>query len=158
MSDILKTMLIQGKDGPIRINATDFNKDEHKEYKPKKSDEPIVEGITATTVIAAPDNVTAPPAPSTPPQFATPGAQPELDVQLAPGANTTPTPPQVTPQTFVADAQQRLVSKQGKKYFIVNASGDKIEAEGINKDGYATEQEAWAAAVPGLAGNGAPAA
>ena len=158
MSDVLKTILIEGKNGPVRINESDFIVDEHKMYAPKKNDEPIIEGMTATTIIPAPGNISVPPAASTPAQFATPEAQPDLNVQLAPGAFTPPAPEQVTAQTFTATAEQRLVSKQGKKYFIVNAAGEKIEAEGINKDGYATEQDAWAAAVPGLAGTNIPAA
>lgn len=149
MSDVLKTILVNGENGPIRINEADFNEKEHKLYKPKKSDEPVVEGITPTTVIPAPAGVSVPPTPSTPPQFAQPGSNDPLQPMLVPGAFTPPAAPQNTPQTITATADQKLVSKIGKKFFVVNVSGEKIVADGIDdKNGYDSEALAWAAVLP----------
>ena len=38
-----------------------------------------------------------------------------------------------------------LVSKEGRKHFVVGEDGKKIEAEGIDAKGYGSEADAWAA-------------
>ena len=38
-----------------------------------------------------------------------------------------------------------LVSKEGRKHFIVGEDGKKISAEGIDEKGYGSEADAWAA-------------
>lgn len=45
----------------------------------------------------------------------------------------------------------RVAKKIGAKWFVVDTDGNKIEAEGIDANGYKAEAEAWAAAMPSIA-------
>lgn len=153
MSDVLPTVYVKGENGPMRINEADYDKAKH--GKILDNEDMPVEGITQNTVMNAPPGMSVPPAPSTPPELL--GDQPPQTLQLMPGNPPVPSPAGSTiPQTQTVGNDQRLVAKQGKKFYVVNIAGDKIDAEGIDKDGYASEQEAWKAATPALAGHPAP--
>lgn len=130
MSDICETVLVKGDNGPVRVNKSDFDADQakggaklftlHKETKAEEDaglTAPQPTGATATPVDPA---LTIPPAPSAP----------DLGGAAVPPANPAP--------------NQYLAMKDGKKFFVVNAAGERAEIDGINnKDGYATEQDAW---------------
>lgn len=53
---------------------------------------------------------------------------------------------QQTPATVT-----RVAKKIGAKWFVVDTDGNKIEAEGIDANGYKTEADAWSAAMPSIA-------
>ena len=55
---------------------------------------------------------------------------------FAPASDSDPTPD---------DAPPMLVSKEGRKYFVVGSDGTKVEVEGIDAKGYGSEADAWAA-------------
>ena len=44
-----------------------------------------------------------------------------------------------------AEPVKMLVSKEGRKHFIVGEDGKKISAEGIEEKGYGSEADAWLA-------------
>lgn len=117
----MKTLLVKGKNGPKRINERDFDAKKHTLHNATKAEK--AEGLDQqplTTEFTVDPTVPIPPAPSAP-DFVDP----------APA-----TPP--SPNT-------RLVKKDGKKFFVVNPNGEAVDEEGIDKDGYKTEQEAWKA-------------
>ena len=70
------------------------------------------------------------------------GSEPEDD----PVTDETPpaeTPPAETPPAETPPAQ-RMVLKEGRKHFVVDAAGVKITGEeGIDEKGYTTEKAAW---------------
>lgn len=148
MSDVVETVVIVTDNGPLRINKSDYNEKEHKLHKPKKNEEPLQEGITATTVVPVPAGASMVPTPSTPASLV-PNADNNVQPVAVPGAFPTPAAPQQTPQTVTATAESRLVMPIGKKFFVVNANGEKIIADGIDSEhGYKSEADAWAAALP----------
>lgn len=129
----IPTVMIEGEYGnPLVINQDEFDATKHKIYG-------------AADIVAA--AVQQPPA--EPQQV--PGLQPAAPVthdangnpvnagdggQMVPAAQTT-TPP--------GNAELMLVQKKGKKFVVVNLSGEEVERDGIVKGGYATEDEARAA-------------
>jgi len=56
------------------------------------------------------------------------------------GSDTVPPAPADT-----APPAPMLVSKQGKKFFVVDGQAKPIDVAGIDVSGYATEADAWAA-------------
>lgn len=129
MEHILPTVMITTKNGPVRINETDYDEKKHKLHKPSGKDEKEAMNAEPKTVDQTGQidpNLTIPVAPSAP-NFASP--------PTAPVAPSNPSP------------SQRLVTKQGKKFVVVDMNGAKIEANGIDQTGYATEAEAWTAAL-----------
>lgn len=127
MSEILKTILVDGPNGKYRINESDYNEEIHgKIGKNADAGEQSSEAGVNATVVPAPGVL----------------------VQPAPSAVNAPSPAtdSLVPPTTVP-AQQRLVLPKGNKFIVVTADGTPVEAEGIEKKGYATESEAWAAAM-----------
>lgn len=79
---------------------------------------------------------------------------------LADDETPAPTPQEpVTPQVSEGDNGRqhtpatvtRVAKKIGAKWFVVDTDGNKIEAEGIDANGYKTEADAWSAAMPSIA-------
>lgn len=157
MSEMVETVFIKGEDGkPLRINASDYDKDEHGAMINPKDQDSMGVPMTANTVISSPNG----PAPasvspssiahsSQPVQTDANGvAMPNDDAGNASpeGQRTVALNP---PETPVSAAPQRTVGKIGSKWFVLDAAnGEKIEAEGIDNKGYKTDGEAWQAAYP----------
>ena len=132
MSETCETVTVGG----VRVNKSDYEADQQKpagerQYKGKldKESEPS-EPMTAGVM----DTSDGPPlaAPSAP-HF---GDAAERD-------NIDPLKGAVAPTTGTAD--QRLVLKDGSKYFVVDAKGEKVKGDGIEAKGYSTEAAAWKA-------------
>ncbi len=98
MNSKLPTVTIKTENGPVIINESDYDPDQHELMD---SEEPVVE-----------------------PQK--PVKEPEKTKQPS-------------------EAPKMLVSKEGRKHFVVGEDGKKIEAEGIDAKGYGSEADAWAA-------------
>ena len=90
MNSKLPTITIQTENGPVLINATDYDPEVHE----------TVDGVEPA---------------------------PEPAVEPAP------------------EPVKMLVSKEGRKHFIVGEDGKKISAEGIEEKGYGSEADAWSA-------------
>ena len=90
MNSKVPTIAIQTENGPVLINATDYDPEVHE----------TVDGVE--------------PAPE----------------------------PAVEP---AQEPVKMLVSKEGRKHFIVGEDGKKISAEGIEEKGYGSEADAWSA-------------
>lgn len=131
LAEELATVLVKTENGPVRINLSDFD--------PSKLE------------LADPSDL--PPAPV---------AQQEPEQQQssadANGVKDTPQPdaPDGAPEGDAGDgtvvehpavSDKRGVVKTGSKYFVTDLAGAKIEADGIDPNGYKTEGEAWAAVV-----------
>jgi len=150
MAETTDTVTIQTDEGPVRINASDYDAKKHKLAKEDKEELPV----TTPTTFVAPEKVETP---------ASAPVMREEGVTRHEGAHAeNPTPnngnrpvaleaPQA-PASGEAGSVDRRVMKIGRKFFVVNAEGAKVEAEGIDADGYSSEQDAWTAAVPNLAG------
>lgn len=104
MNSKLPTVTIKTENGPVIINESDYDPDQHELMD---GEEPVVE----------PEE---------------PVKEPEK----------TKEPSELTPPV---DAPKMLVSKEGRKHFVVGEDGKKIEAEGIDAKGYGSEADAWAA-------------
>lgn len=138
MSDIVPTVQIVGDDGPVLINASDYDAEKHELYTPKKSDPVIGEALTPTSFIApVPESL----APSAPFANANPDGQPSAPATLTPEAAAI--------EAAAANpglSGQRLVVKTGSKYFVVDTDGNKITGvDGIDENGYKSEADAWTA-------------
>lgn len=75
-----------------------------------------------------------------------PAPEPEVVVEAA---------PEPEPEAAVADEQpvQLGLVKKGRRYFVVNvATGEPVELDGIDVDGYTTEAAAIEAAQAAMAG------
>ncbi|AHJ10698.1 hypothetical protein P106B_15 [Rhizobium phage vB_RglS_P106B] len=63
---------------------------------------------------------------------------------------------QTTPvQVQGGNGETLLVSKKGKKFFAVNKDGEPVERDGLEKGGYDSESDAWAAIMKLSGGNNA---
>lgn len=135
-NEVCETMLVNVKgndNGPVRINAADFNDELHSKVSKKvaAAAPPALPEGTNTVVGGMPVNpaVPVPPAPSAPP--------------VQPGAPTAPVPPIVPAANSVA------VTKQGKKFIAVTPDGKPLERDGFTQGpdgkGFETEAAAWAA-------------
>jgi hypothetical protein len=140
MSETCEVILAQSKGGKtVRVNKADFEADQElpakeRAYKPYEGrDEPAQSEPATAGLIDTSDG----------PPLAAPSA-PHFGGEDAPApAPVDPLKGAVAPTTGTAD--QRLVMKRGKKYFVVDAKGENITGDGIEKDGYTTEDAAWKA-------------
>lgn len=147
MSEIVDTVTIKGENGPVRINASEFDPKKHKLAAEDKDEVPI----TQTNTFVAP---VEPPVPASAPIMN--DGNMHLGAHRANTDTTHPNPdgdrpvaldpPQ--PPAEASNTVQRQVAKFGSKYFVVDSTGEKIEADGIDKDGYKKEEDAWKAALP----------
>jgi len=97
MNSKLPTIAIQTENGPVLINATDYDPEVHE----------TVDGVEP--------------------------------------AEETAGEPTTEPAGEPAEPVKMLVSKEGRKHFIVGEDGKKISAEGIEEKGYGSEADAWSA-------------
>lgn len=136
-SDTTETVTIITENGRVRINASDYNPDEH-----TLADAANGEAAPAGDITDDEADAITPPAPL---------MQPETNVATgagAPAAQIAPTSAvDANGNPIVAEPAQRLVSKIGAKFFIVDAAGNKLTGDGINAKGYADEASAWSAIV-----------
>lgn len=115
-----ETMLIRGKGGdPVRINKSAFKEGKHTEYTGKDADDKQNEPGPG----AIDPSIPVPPAPSAP-------------TSVNGGNPVAPTVP---------SENQRMVKKEGKKFFVVNPDGSPVEHDLIDKKGYDTDALAWEA-------------
>lgn len=144
MSDTCEVVLakIKGSSDPVRVNKDAFDADQEKpagdrEYSPYKgSDEPeqsFAGDPRRTFEELGIDPVAAPSAPD----FS--GGADEAPLPIDPNKNA------AAQQTIPSG--QCLVMKKGRKFIIVDAEGNPVEDEGVQKDGYITEKDAWEAVV-----------
>lgn len=142
MSETCETVLIKGKDGkPVRVNKSDYDADQAeggaKEMTLFKGGDDADQAVTGEPVKTFDQLGMQPVAAPSAPDFSGGGETSSLpvDPRKEAAAPVAPSP------------NQRLVSKEGTgkntKYFVVDGTGAKIEMDGVNKDGYATEKEAW---------------
>lgn len=113
----LPTLQVVTGNGPVTINASDFDPNVHE--------------------LATPVDAPAPPVAKTPaqePQEPVAGNQPQEPVNTPETGANEPVAG-VPPKLFVA--------KAGKRFKVVNESG--TDADGFQKTGYADEDQAWAA-------------
>ncbi len=126
-TDTCETVLINSANGPVRINKSDFVEGEHKLHRMNAEEkaEAARPAVTANTIPQLAPGLELPPAPSAPNMGEGGAAAPQ-----------TPSP------------DQKLVTKEGKKFFVVDVTGTKVTGvEGIDEKGYATEKEAWDAVL-----------
>ena len=97
MNSKVPTIAIQTENGPVLINATDYDPEVHE----------TVDGV-----------------------------EPAPEPAVEPAQETAGEP---------AEPVKMLVSKEGRKHFIVGEDGKKISAEGIEEKGYGSEADAWSA-------------
>lgn len=124
MADVCDTVMVKNEHGDaVRINKSDYDADPDK-YKLHADDKKDQPDIQVGEVISQPaPGLVIPPAPSAP-HFDNP----------------------VAPQT--ANADTLLVSKEGKKFFVVDATGTHVTGKlDIDEKGYNTDAEAWAAVM-----------
>lgn len=127
----------QGKgSGPVRVSQADFDADQEKpegerQWKAYSGDkEPEQSGAGREIGDAAP--IAAPSAPDFSRDESTTATPTPVDEKKKAAAPKTSSP------------NQRLVKKEGKKYFVVDGKGEKItDLEAVDKDGYDTEAAAW---------------
>lgn len=143
MSDTCETVLVKGSDGPIRVNKSDFDidqasdKPQYTEYKGKDAGDIETETPQAPTF----EELGIPPvaAPSAPNMGGTKGDAAPLPIDPEKNAVA----PSVTSQN------QRLVMKEGKKFFIVDGNGSKLKSADvggeIDESGYTSKEAADAA-------------
>jgi hypothetical protein len=131
--DTCETVMVGG----VRVNRSDYDADQEKPAKErqygkldtKQEDAPQSSG----------DAPMAPPAPAPEPQPVAPAPEPQ------------PVAPAPEPQPVAPSPGGLLISKEGNRYFVVNAQGEKVTDNAAidAKKGYASEPDAWAAAIAG---------
>jgi hypothetical protein len=134
MSETCETVTVGG----VRVNKSDYEADQQKPAGERQYKGKVTEAEPSTVNTAGVmDTSDGPPlaAPSAPHFGGEDAAAPAAPIDPLKGA--------VAPTTGTAD--QRLVLKDGSKYFVVDAHGKKIEGDGIEKGGYKTEDAAWKA-------------
>lgn len=152
MSDVCETVQIKGAGGePVRVNKSDYDADQDSDKPTMKLFTKDNEGEQTVPPIPAasgfPEGATPTAAPIAPNFGAIDGNAPNqqgaqpltMDPEKQAAAPTAPSP------------EQLVVVKEGTTrkpvYFVVNGTGEKVERTGLEKDGYATEADAWAAIV-----------
>lgn len=152
MNGTCETVVIVTDAGPVVINKSDYdrNPDQFTLHDAAAVDPNALrnDGPTIAEFIAA-----GYPASNYPPKgYASKSTVEEIAAAVADEAANQPQPatpaPAVAPLAEVAKeagatAPSFLVMKDGKKHFVVDATGAKAEAEGIDSKGYANEQDAW---------------
>lgn len=125
MSDTAKTVVIKTANGPVRINESDYDEKVHTLHskgEQEKNAEPVQTTQTAPQLA---EGLQMPAAPSAPDLGTAGGNAPDV-----------PSP------------NQRLVAKDGKRFYVVGADGKRLTEAGLDADkGYGTEQDAWNAAL-----------
>lgn len=145
----LDTVTIVTDNGPVRINKTDYDAapDQY-----KLADEAPAtlrdDGPTIAEFVAA-----GYPAANYPPRgYASKSSEEEIAAAVAAEAAKTNEPKPEQPAGLDASLQsaasgapapQLMVMKDGKKHFVVDPAGVKVERDGIDAAGYANEKEAW---------------
>lgn len=144
MSDACETVLVtrKGNKGKVRVNKADYDADQADDgakvmtLAKDEAEQSAPNGVQALT--GFPEGVTPTAAPSAP-DFTGGGevSPPVIDPSKDAVAPTAPSP------------NQRLVAKEGNgksaKFFVVDGTGTKLEMDGIDPAGYATDAEAWKA-------------
>lgn len=132
MSEILETVLIKSKNGPVRVNKRDYERDQEGEKKMKlhtsKDDNEANENAviqTAGAPVQVAEGVQLPPVPSAP--------------------NTGQDAPLTQPAATIQPGQM-AITKKGKKVVVTTPDGTPVTGvEGIDESGYADDASAWAA-------------
>lgn len=152
--DIIPTVYIKTDAGPVRINASDYDASKHELVDPSElpalsaipeaaqQQEPVADasGIRDTPQPAAGLDANGQP-------IGTDGSGEQgAPSGEAAGENAGDgEPSEVVEHSSVSN--QRGVIKTGSKFFVTDMAGVKIEAEGIDPNGYKDEGAAWAAVV-----------
>ena len=138
MSDMVPVVLAtpKGGDGPVRINQSDFDADQalpagDRQFTPYKGKDEAQQP-EATSPKTFDELGIQPQAAPSAPNFSTNGE--------APPALIDPIKNAVAPA--IPSSDDRLVMKDGKKFFVVNAMGEKLTIDGIDEAGYTTEKAA----------------
>lgn len=141
MSDVCDVVMAKPKGGgdPVRVNKADFDADqerdtEDREWSPApKSAEPAEPSIPASTIADGPP-------------LANPSA-PDFNGPSDDGAAALPIDPLKNAAAPISPGPNaRAVMKKGKKYHAVDANtGETLKLDGIEPDGYNTEDAAWSA-------------
>lgn len=145
----VETVTIETEAGPVRINKSVYDASPDAFTLHGDAEQPALrdDGPTIAEFIAA-----GYPASNYPPKgYVSKSTDDEIAAAIADEAAKTkqPEPAPVTPapeqpeQPEQPGAPSLMVMKDGKKHFVVDASGERVEVEGIEKDGYAKEQDAW---------------
>ena len=121
MAQRLPTVEIETENGPVLINATDYDPDAHKLSLRSQTEQAANQGQPV-------EPVPAPVAPAEP--------------VPAPVAPAEPVPAPAPAPSVAADASL-MVTKKGKKHFVIGQDGQPVVAEGIDAAGYASDQAAW---------------
>lgn len=147
VNDTAETVLIQGDNGPVRVNKSDFDMDQAGDKTMKKftGKDPTAtdngNGVASDVNVTGANGVLTTAAPSAP-DFSAPQGE-ELPKDTLTGA--------AAPAVTTAD--QLLTMKQGSgksaKYFIADGMGNKITGDrakllGIDENGYDSEEAAKA--------------
>jgi hypothetical protein len=138
-AEVLETVMAKVKGGSgdyVRVNKADVgaNPDNYTVSNPQtEKQEPVTPPGVVTNVAPG---LEIPPAPSAP-DFRAPEPLPGAPAAPALGAPVAPTVP---------SPDQKLVTKDGAKFFVVRPDGTRIDdVEGIDPKGYKDEKAAWAA-------------
>lgn len=153
MSEIVDTVEVVGSDGKaLRINADEFDGSKHTMFQ-RPAGEVAGTPVQMNTFTAPPVVPLAASAPvigggaTLHPHGAAPGQQPYNPATPGEGERPVALAPAVPPASTAAQ-DEKLVSKTGNKFFVVNKLGQKITGQGFNEDGYKSNEEAWAAINP----------
>lgn len=151
MSDAVPVVVIVTENGPVRINASDYDPAKHTLHEGEEA--PAValrdDGPTIAEYVSA-----GYPATAYPPQgYASKSSAEEIAAAVAKEAAASQTALAASTATAAAAgvatpaAPQLMVMKDGKgkdaRYFVVDPAGNKVERDGIDASGYAAEQDAW---------------
>lgn len=132
------TVIVKNANGPLIMNRSDYNADEHGEIfaslEDAMSGTPQQTPMTAIPPLVVPAQPAAIDANGNPVNAGDTG-------QMVPPSNVTLRDDAAAPPAPV----QMAVTKKGKKFVVVDTAGNAIERDGIEKDGYASDTEAWAA-------------
>lgn len=135
MAQRLPTVEIETENGPVLINRSDFNPDLHK--LSERSKEELTAQIERAANQGQPVEPVAPPAPPAPAAQDVPPTG-----QTTPPAPPAPVDPVAPPATAPVDPAL-MVTKKGRKHFVIDQAGQPVTVEGIDPEGYATDQAAW---------------
>lgn len=143
MNDVCATVMIMTDNGPVRINESDYDPKTHT-LAPDQTVASVTADLTAHAAGEAPGAVVQEPAPVVVDESADQDANGKGEPPVV--TTEAPTPEQVEEKKAAEQSNTApmvlLVFKEGKKYFIVDMTGKKVVGDGIEADGYATEDAA----------------
>ena len=138
----IPTVTVHRDGQDVRINLADYDRERDGEIL---ASDPGVDAAALNQPVAPPQDETPVEEPPAVPPVTEAGQVPPVPAMNAAEERAPVEAPVTAP--VQADAPTRAVVKRGRKFFVTDATGKDVVAEGIDATGYTTESNAWDAVL-----------